>query len=43
LAIKANTFYFLSLSLLKAGILFVNDIQLAFSANDFAVRAAFFY
>jgi len=30
------------LSLLKTGILFVNDVQLAFSANYFAVGAAFF-
>jgi len=30
---------FLSLALLEAGILFVNYIKLAFSANDFAVGA----
>jgi len=33
---------FLSLALFKAGILFVNDIQLAFSANYFAVNATLF-
>jgi hypothetical protein len=33
---------FLSLSLLEAGILFVNNIQLAFTTNDLAINAAFF-
>ncbi len=32
----------LSLALLKAGILFVNNIQLAFAANDLAINTAFF-
>jgi len=31
----------LSLSLLEAGILFVDNIQLAFPANDLAINAAF--
>jgi hypothetical protein len=32
----------LSLSLLEAGILFVNNIQLALAANDLAISTAFF-
>ena len=32
----------LSLSLLEAGILFVDHIQLAFSAHDLAINTAFF-
>jgi len=32
----------LALSLLKAGILFVNNIQLAFSFYDLAIHTAFF-
>jgi len=33
----------LSLALLEAGILFVNDIKLAFAANNLAIRATLFY
>jgi len=33
----------LSLALLKAGILFVNDIKLAFATNNLAIRATLFY
>ncbi len=32
----------LSLSLLKAGILFVDYIEYAFAANDFAINTSFF-
>jgi hypothetical protein len=34
--------FLLPLSLLKAGILFVNNIQLAFSFYDLAIHTAFF-
>jgi hypothetical protein len=35
--------FFLTLALLKARILFVNDVQLALSADDLAIDTAFFY
>ena len=33
----------LSLTLFKSGVLFVNNIQLAFTANNFTINAALFY
>jgi hypothetical protein len=33
----------LSLALFKTGILFINNVQLTFSANNFAVGASLFY
>jgi len=35
--------FFLTLALLKARVLLINDVQLALSANDLAIGTAFFY